>query len=119
MIILSKRYIFLWTDLEPPKIVPCPGDIKIISTARWHKLALPSVNVTDNVGVELFSTNIQNGSEMTWGEHNVTYKALDRAGNAAYCRFLYTIAGRLCFFHFFFFRWIVLKAKAQVGWGGG
>lgn len=91
---MSKRYVFALTDVEPPKIALCPGDIKIISTARWQKLVLPSVNVTDNVGVELFSTNIQNGSEVTWGDYNVTYKALDKAGNAAQCRFLFTIAGR-------------------------
>ena len=47
-----------------------------------------------NLGVELFSTNIQNGSEVTWGDYIVSYKALDKAGNAAQCRFLFTIAGR-------------------------
>ena len=89
-----KKCIFCAsTDLEPPQIEPCPGDIKIISTARWHKLLLPVVTVTDNVGVNLFTTNIQNGSEISWGEHNITYTVSDKAGNKAYCRFLITIAG--------------------------
>ena len=56
---------------------------------------------------------------MTWGEYNVTYKALDRAGNAAYCRFLFTIAGRLCLFQYVLRGWIDWKAIDQVGWGGG
>ena len=81
------------TDLEPPKIASCPDDIKIISTAQWYKLMLPAVTVTDNVGVHLFTTNAVNGSEVTWGEYNITYTAKDKAGNAAYCRFLITVAG--------------------------
>ena len=81
------------TDLEPPQIDSCPGDIKINSPVKWHKLVLPSVTVRDNVGVDLFTTNIQNGSEVTWGEYNITYTAEDKAGNKALCRFLITIAG--------------------------
>ena len=54
---------------------------------------LPAVTVTDNVGVHLFTTNVVNGSEVTWGEYNITYTAKDKAGNAAYCRFLITVAG--------------------------
>lgn len=72
---------------------PCPGDIKIISSVRWHKVVLPAVNVTDNVGVNLFTTNIQNGSNITWGDYNISYSASDKAGNKAHCSFLITIAG--------------------------
>lgn len=67
--------------------------MKIISKVRWRKLLLPAVNVTDNVGVSMFSTNIQNGSEVTWGEYNITYRAADMAGNRAHCIFLIIIAG--------------------------
>ena len=86
-------FFFFSTDLELPKISSCPGDITIISPDRWFKLTLPAVTVTDNVGVHLFTTNVVNGSEVTWGKHNITYTAKDKAGNAAYCRFLITIAG--------------------------
>ena len=55
---------------------------------------LPAVTVTDNVGVHNFSTNMKNGSEVTWGEYNITYTASDKAGNTEYCRFLFTISGR-------------------------
>ena len=75
-------------------IVPCPEDIKIISTQRWHKLVLPAVTVTDNVGVNLFTTTPKNGSEVTWGEYEITYSASDKAANTEYCRFLFTIAGK-------------------------
>ena len=80
-------------DIEPPQIYPCPGDMKIISKVRWRKLQLPTVTVTDNVGVSLFTTNMQNESEVTWGEYNITYSAADIAGNRAYCIFLITITG--------------------------
>lgn len=81
------------TDLEPPKINSCPGDITIISLVRWHKLVLPAVHIKDNVGVNLFTTNIQNGSNITWGAYNISYRASDKAGNKAQCSFLITIAG--------------------------
>ncbi|XP_067025508.1 uncharacterized protein [Acropora muricata] len=83
-------------DLEAPIIDRCPGDIKTISTQRLTKLVLPGVKVTDNVGVHNFLTNIQNGSEVTFGQHNITYTASDKAGNKAYCRFRITIADSPC-----------------------
>lgn len=89
-----KRFKHLSTDLEAPLIDRCPGDIKTISTQRFTKLVLPGVKVTDNVGVHNFLTNIQNGSEVTFGQHNITYTVSDKAGNRAYCRFRITIAGR-------------------------
>ena len=46
------------------------------------------------MGVHVFTTNIQNGSDVTWGEHNITYKASDKAGNIADCNFVITVAGR-------------------------
>ena len=88
-----KRFKHLSTDLEAPVIDRCPGDIKTISTQRFTKLVLPGVKVTDNVGIHNFLTNIQNGSEVTFGQHNITYTASDKAGNKAYCRFRITIAG--------------------------
>ena len=86
-------FFFTSTDVEPPKINRCPVDMNITSIVQWHKLVLPGVTVSDNVGVNLFKTNIQNGSEVTWGKHKITYTASDKAGNHAHCRFLITIAG--------------------------
>ncbi|XP_015761127.1 PREDICTED: uncharacterized protein LOC107340287 [Acropora digitifera] len=83
-------------DIEAPLIDRCPGDIKTISTQRFTKLVLPGVKVTDNVGVHNFLTNIQNGSEVTFGQHNITYTVSDKAGNRAYCRFRITIADSPC-----------------------
>ena len=88
-----KRFKHLSTDLEALVIDRCPGDIKTISTERFTKLVLPGVKVTDNVGVHNFVTNIQNGSEVPFGQHNITYTASDKAGNKVYCRFRITIAG--------------------------
>ena len=88
-----KCFEHLSTDLEAPVIDRCPGDIKTISKRRFTKLVLPGVKVTDNVGVHHFVTNVKNGSEVTFGQHNITYTASDKAGNKAYCRFHITIAG--------------------------
>ena len=84
----------LLTDAEAPIINPCPSDIKIISLEASHTLVLPAVTVTDNVGVDKFTTNYPNGSEVTWGEYNITYTASDKAGNKAHCNFRITIAGK-------------------------
>ena len=91
---LLKPFKHLSTDLEAPIIDRCPGDIKTISTQRLTKLVLPGVKVTDNVGVHNFLTNIQNGSEVTFGQHNISYTASDKAANKAYCRFRITMPVR-------------------------
>ena len=81
------------TDVEPPKISSCPDNIHITSKKKMHKVLLPGVTVKDNVGVYLFTTSRPNGSEFTWGEHNVTYTASDVAGNIAKCHFQVIITG--------------------------
>lgn len=85
------------TDLEPPAIDHCPGDINITSIERFLHLVLPGVKVTDNVGLEDFTTHPANGSEVTWGEYDITYIASDKARNTAYCKFRITIAGMYSF----------------------
>ena len=96
LILVMLRYdsfFCLRTDLEPPKISSCPENIHITSKKKMNRVLLPGVNVTDNVGVHLFTTNRKNGSEFTWGEHNVTYVASDVAGNIAKCHFQVIITG--------------------------
>jgi len=58
-----------------------------MSKENWTKTFFPAVTVTDNVGVHSFTTSRRNGSEFTWGEHNVTCTASDAAGNTAKCHF--------------------------------
>lgn len=82
------------TDLEPPKIANCPDGIYKTSEEKWTKIFFPGVTVTDNVGVHLLTTDRQNGSMFTWGEHNVTYTASDIAGNTAKCHFQVIIVGK-------------------------
>ena len=80
-------------DLEPPRIASCPADVHITSKRKMNKVLLPGVTVTDNVGIYLFTTSRPNGSEFTWGEHNITYTASDKAGNTAKCKFQVIIIG--------------------------
>ena len=88
-----SSFFYSQTDLEPPKISSCPDNIHITSKKKMNKVLLPGVTVTDNVKVHLFTTSRQNGSEFTWGEHNVTYMASDVAGNVAKCHFQVIITG--------------------------
>ncbi|XP_066030106.1 low-density lipoprotein receptor-related protein 6 isoform X2 [Pocillopora verrucosa] len=83
-------------DKEPPRISPCPEDVLITSAKQWTKVWLPRVEVTDNVGVHSFITNRPNGSEFTWGQHNITYSATDTAGNTATCKFRIIIKDYEC-----------------------
>ncbi|XP_015750073.1 PREDICTED: sushi, von Willebrand factor type A, EGF and pentraxin domain-containing protein 1-like [Acropora digitifera] len=95
---LSRGCVFVIhiKDLEPPKIVNCPGNIHKTSKEKWTKIFFPGVTVTDNVGVHLFTTSRPNGSEFTWGENNVTYTASDNAGNTAKCHFQIVIVAKPC-----------------------
>ncbi|XP_068714407.1 uncharacterized protein [Montipora foliosa] len=83
-------------DLEPPQIHTCPQNNTIVSNQPTHILLLPGVKVTDNVGVDRFSTSIPNATEATWGEYNIVYTAEDKAGNKAFCRFQITIFESPC-----------------------
>ena len=88
-----RFFFFFQSDLEPPKFASCPDDIHKTSAKKMHKVYLPGVTVTDNVGVQFFKTSRKNGSEFTWGEHNITYTAEDKAGNTAKCHFRVIIGG--------------------------
>ena len=96
------------TDLEPPKI-DCPDNIHKTSKRKWTKISFPGVTVTDNVGVDLFTTSKPNGSDFTWGEHNVTYAASDLAGNTAQCHFQVIIVGM---YRPFFYQFACLRIKS-------
>lgn len=63
------------------------------STKQWTNIYLPGVTVTDNVGVHSVTLNRLNGSKFTWGEHNITYTAMDNSRNIALCHFLLIIVG--------------------------
>ena len=67
--------------------------MQIISGTQWSKVVLPPSYHSDNVGVTVFTTSIRNGSELTWGQYNITYAASDKAGNTANCTFHVSIAG--------------------------
>ena len=84
----------LQIDLEPPKIANCPDNIRKTSSTTRTKIFFPGVTVTDNVGLYSVTTNRPNGSDFTWGEHNVTYTASDTARNTAQCHFQVIITGR-------------------------
>ncbi len=86
-------YIPLSTDTEPPRFRHCPSNVQIVSGKKWSKIVLPPSYHTDNVGVTFFTTSIRNGSELTWGQYNITYTVSDKAGNTAECLFHISIAG--------------------------
>ena len=81
-------------DVEPPVIVSCPDDIFLSSGKRDNTIFFPGVTATDNVGVFSISLSRPNGSEFTWGEHNITCIVTDKAGNVAECNFKVIITGK-------------------------
>ena len=81
-------------DVEPPVIVSCPDDIFLSSGKRENTISFPGVITTDNVGVFSILTSRPNGSEFTWGEHNITFTVTDKAGNVAECNFKVIITGK-------------------------
>ena len=91
---INNPSLFPQTDVEPPKIANCPDDVHKTSSEIWTKIFFPGVTITDNVGVRVFETSRPNGSDFTWGEHNVTYTASDKAGNTAKCHFQVIITGK-------------------------
>ena len=93
MFLILLWIFFKLTDLEPPEIANCPDDIHKTAKDKFTKVFFPTVKATDNVGVHLVTTSRPNGSEFTWGEHNVTYTVADIAGNTAKCHFQIVIVG--------------------------
>jgi len=83
-------------DREPPRIANCPDVIYKTSEEKWTKIFFPVVTVTDNVDVHSITLSRQNGSELTWGQYNVTYTASDIAGNTAQCHFQVIIGANRC-----------------------
>ena len=90
---IKQTFYLILTDREPPRIANCPDVIYKTSEEKWTKIFFPVVTVTDNVGVHSITLSRQNGSELTWGQHNVTYTASDIAGNTARCHFQVIIGG--------------------------
>ena len=90
---IKQTFHLILTDRELPRIANCPDVIYKTSEEKWTKMFFPVVTVTDNVGVHSITLSRQNGSELTWGQHNVTYTASDIAGNTARCHFQVIIGG--------------------------
>lgn len=66
--------------------------MKIESEERFSVVTLPRAEFTDNVRVSSITTDRQNGSTLSWGEHYVNYTAYDDAGNSAKCTLKITIS---------------------------
>ena len=80
-------------DVEPPAI-SCPDDIFLSSGKKDNMVFFPEVTTSDNVAIYSVTPNRPNGSEFTWGEHNVTFTVTDKAGNVAVCNFKVVITGK-------------------------
>ena len=88
--------LFFWgpkTDVEPP-VISCPDDIFLSTGKKDNMIFFPGLTTSDNVGVFSIIPSRPNGSEFTWGEHNVTFTVTDKAGNVAECNFKVIITGK-------------------------
>lgn len=82
-------------DVEPP-VISCPDDIFLSTGKKDNTIFFPGLTTSDNVGVFSIIPSRPNGSEFTWGEHNVTFTVTDKAGNVAECNFKVIITGESC-----------------------
>ncbi|XP_031559988.1 sushi, von Willebrand factor type A, EGF and pentraxin domain-containing protein 1-like [Actinia tenebrosa] len=95
---LKTRCSFTVTvrDKEAPTKVYCPPDFEVTSDKTSTEVYFPRAKFVDNVGVTRIITDRYNGSKMSYGEHNVTYTAYDRAGNTATCVIKITVSSISC-----------------------
>ena len=97
--VVNERLLITFTpfpDNEPPALY-CPANIEVEkeTTTPTKKVYWPMPTYFDNTNtpVTLF-TEAVNGSDFSTGEHKITYKATDQAGNKAECTFVVIISSK-------------------------
>ncbi|XP_071810840.1 uncharacterized protein [Apostichopus japonicus] len=80
------------TDIEPPEIFDCPGEIvRYAPMGVTVAVSWSPPNTTDNSGLANLTSDIPSGSDFTIGMTEVTYTATDAAGLSANCTFVVNV----------------------------
>ena len=89
----SESFSIFVRDIEKPVITGIPSDItlstdegKNYATVTWTE-----PTATDNVGIDVFSSNLANGTRFNLGTTLVTYIAVDESNNEATATFNVTV----------------------------
>ncbi|KAK3735373.1 hypothetical protein QZH41_008705 [Actinostola sp. cb2023] len=90
----SCSFVVTVRDTEPPTKVRCPQGMTIKSKEGRTRIYLPPAVFKDNVRVTSISTDLVNGTRLSWGDYKVTYTAMDQAGNTAKCILKITITSK-------------------------
>jgi len=81
-------------DTAPPTIANCPADIILTddqSIATWT-----TPTVTDDCGLQTFTSNYSSGDAFPLGTTTVIYTATDNCGNTVTCQFDVTVITNAC-----------------------
>ena len=93
---ISYTLFCVFTDTEPPVFTSTPGNITANNDPDLPTAVISWVapTATDNSGVVSLTSNYQPGNRFPIGNTNVTYIAVDNAGNDVVYSFDVTIIGR-------------------------
>ncbi|XP_022091514.1 sushi, von Willebrand factor type A, EGF and pentraxin domain-containing protein 1-like [Acanthaster planci] len=85
-------------DTQPPTVENCPGPIiDIVSSKTFKAVSWDEPEFADNSNQELHIVKShEQGDELTWGSHIVTYTATDGAGLSGECRFTIRLGPSSC-----------------------
>ncbi|XP_032221449.2 low-density lipoprotein receptor-related protein 6 isoform X2 [Nematostella vectensis] len=93
---LTSSCSFLVTidDREAPRVKSCPHNYTVMTETQPSVLNFPGISFEDNVGIERI--DFINGTQLEWGDHDVTVRAHDKAGNTADCMFKTMVYSKSC-----------------------
>ena len=93
--------LYIPADLERPRMLSCPDDIKHETNRNEIRVMWPYPEFEDNFDrppVQLRITSNRNpGVLFPWGRYEVVYTATDRAGNSGNCKFFVEVGRKFKF----------------------
>ncbi len=97
MLFNECSFVFVFLDEEPPRVLYCPPDIHRQSYRPSELVTWEQPIFIDNSGLvrEVVGSHT-NGTEFTTDNtgHIISYRAVDAAGNTAFCNFTVAVKGR-------------------------
>ncbi|XP_031572412.1 low-density lipoprotein receptor-related protein 6-like isoform X2 [Actinia tenebrosa] len=84
-------------DEEAPKVIECQKNFTFMKRNKISRVFYPGIKFADNVGVT--KVDFSNGSNVAWGNHQVTVRAYDAAENTADCKINVLVYSDKCKIH--------------------
>lgn len=89
----SQSFTITVRDTEKPVITGIPSDFTVSTDdgKNYATVTWPEPTATDNVGIDVFSSNLANGTQFNLGTTQVTYTAVDESNNEITAIFYVTV----------------------------